>query len=474
MNKKRFFAVKTAIVAMLAVALTIGCFAGFAFAATPWEETSADARELKRARDDFNALQEQEAIAAEILGDAQAQFKDARNLYSSLYDETLAELADDEEHQAAYEMLAGITLADVLNSEDPASLFAAIDVDLDALKDAAVEVKTANDAKAEAEANLNAAGQALAEAHSYLTELLESLKMKYPPVPDIYITNNIYVSGSSENIVVYGGGNPELLQYIQIDGVSVSYVVNDGVEIEGTNFDNLDVGEHEIALYYHPIFMSLYGGGENIRCVYLQVIKTGWQEIDGSWYYLDETGTAVTGWQKIDGGWYYFSDAGIMQTEWQKISKKWYYLGADGVMRTGWVKSGNSWYYMKSSGVMATDWQQIDGAWYYLGTDGAMRAGWQQVGGSWYYFGGNGILRTGWQKIGGKWYYMNTEGVMQYGWLKIGSKWYYLNSSGVMTTGWQKISGNWYYMNSAGVMVKGTQTIDGKVYHFSNSGVWIK
>ena len=91
MNKKRFFAVKTAIVAMLAVALTIGCFAGFAFAATPWEETSADARELKRARDDFNALQEQEAIAAEILGDAQAQFKDARNLYSSLYDETLAE-----------------------------------------------------------------------------------------------------------------------------------------------------------------------------------------------------------------------------------------------------------------------------------------------------------------------------------------------------------------------------------------------
>ena len=31
--------------------------------------------------------------------------------------------------------------------------------------------------------------------------------------------------------------------------------------------------------------------------------QTGWQQINGKWYYFDESGTMLTGWHKIDGKW---------------------------------------------------------------------------------------------------------------------------------------------------------------------------
>ena len=34
-------------------------------------------------------------------------------------------------------------------------------------------------------------------------------------------------------------------------------------------------------------------------------MATGWQEIDGSWYYLGISGVPYTGWQTIDGNLYY-------------------------------------------------------------------------------------------------------------------------------------------------------------------------
>ena len=41
-------------------------------------------------------------------------------------------------------------------------------------------------------------------------------------------------------------------------------------------------------------------------------------------------------------------------------------------MTTGWQMVNGAWYYMNGSGEMQTGWQYIGGRWYYLGTDGAM------------------------------------------------------------------------------------------------------
>ena len=63
---------------------------------------------------------------------------------------------------------------------------------------------------------------------------------------------------------------------------------------------------------------------------------------------------------------------GAMQTGWQLIDGSWYYLGSagDGAMKTGWQKINGNWYYMYGSGVMASN------AWvggYYVDESGVWR-----------------------------------------------------------------------------------------------------
>ena len=36
-------------------------------------------------------------------------------------------------------------------------------------------------------------------------------------------------------------------------------------------------------------------------------MKTGWEKVDGNWYYMASSGKMVTGWCEIGGKWYYFS-----------------------------------------------------------------------------------------------------------------------------------------------------------------------
>ena len=57
-----------------------------------------------------------------------------------------------------------------------------------------------------------------------------------------------------------------------------------------------------------------------------------------STFCFDSRGYMVTGWQHIDGTWYYFDKTnGDMKTGWVYDNGYWYYLGADGKMQTGWV-----------------------------------------------------------------------------------------------------------------------------------------
>lgn len=64
-------------------------------------------------------------------------------------------------------------------------------------------------------------------------------------------------------------------------------------------------------------------------------IKTGWSQIDGQWYYYDNTGNLFTGWLLDNGDWYYLNPAdGKMQTGFLTLDGKTYYLQEDGRMLT--------------------------------------------------------------------------------------------------------------------------------------------
>ncbi|EIF6174051.1 cell wall-binding protein [Clostridium perfringens] len=200
-------------------------------------------------------------------------------------------------------------------------------------------------------------------------------------------------------------------------------------------------------------------------------IKSGWQEIEGNWYYFNSNGNMKTGWEEINGYWYYFNNDGIMQTGWQEIGGKWYYFRPDGNMRVGWEQINGYWYYFGSDGSMQTGWQEVGGIWYYFRPDGNMRIGWEEINGYWYYFNGDGVMQTGWQEIGGVWYYFRPDGNMRIGWEEINGYWYYFGSNGAMQTGWQELGGTWYYFRTDGNMKVGWEEIDGKWYYFAKDGV---
>ncbi|EOU1743654.1 cell wall-binding protein [Clostridium perfringens] len=200
-------------------------------------------------------------------------------------------------------------------------------------------------------------------------------------------------------------------------------------------------------------------------------IKSGWQEIEGNWYYFNSNGNMKTGWEEINGYWYYFNNDGIMQTGWQEIGGKWYYFRPDGNMRVGWEEINGYWYYFGSDGSMQTGWQEVGGIWYYFRPDGNMKTGWEEINGYWYYFNGDGVMQTGWQEIGGVWYYFRPDGNMRIGWEEINGYWYYFGSNGAMQTGWQELGGTWYYFRTDGNMKVGWEEIDGKWYYFATDGV---
>ena len=120
----------------------------------------------------------------------------------------------------------------------------------------------------------------------------------------------------------------------------------------------------------------------------------GWtkNEANNTWSYI-ENGKPLTGWQRpgTNKCWYLFDANGIMLTGWQKVDGKWYYLSrlgdnagyAEGAMRTGWVKVDGEWYYLNSSGAMLrSQWVKSSGAWYYLQSSGAMATS-QWIGNYW-------------------------------------------------------------------------------------------
>ena len=201
-------------------------------------------------------------------------------------------------------------------------------------------------------------------------------------------------------------------------------------------------------------------------------MKTGWVKDKGIWYYLDKDGVMLTGLQEIDGTRYYLNASGAMQTGWKWLDNHYYYFATSGSMKTGWLKDKELWYYLKpEDGVMATGLLNVDGTRYYLNASGAMETGWQLLDNQYYYFTESGAMKTGWFKDKGLWYYLKPEdGVMATGLLDVDGTRYYLNASGAMQTGWKQLNGNWYYFQADGSLLRNGTTPDG--YKVNQDGIW--
>lgn len=85
----------------------------------------------------------------------------------------------------------------------------------------------------------------------------------------------------------------------------------------------------------------------------------GYQIIDGNKYYFNKYGILLTGWERR-------SKDDDVTANWR--DKHWYYYGEDGVMKEGWINSSGKWYYIYSDGLMAYDTTTPDG--YHLDKNG--------------------------------------------------------------------------------------------------------
>lgn len=95
---------------------------------------------------------------------------------------------------------------------------------------------------------------------------------------------------------------------------------------------------------------------------------SGWVRDSMGWQYLKPNGKRASAeWKQLEGVWYYFDNTGYMAEGWRFLNEKWFWL----IPGTGRMAS-NEW-----------AWYQDN--WYYLGTDGAMITGWQEYRGSFYY-----------------------------------------------------------------------------------------
>ncbi len=209
----------------------------------------------------------------------------------------------------------------------------------------------------------------------------------------------------------------------------------------------------------------------------------------------------ATGWQKIDGYWYYFySDGTVAASKWIKDSKGWCYLGADGKMvASGFAKDSKGWCYVGANGymVVATKWIKLDGIWYhitkgyrdqskwmkdskgwcYLGADGKMVAnGWAKDSKGWCWMGSDGYwVANKWVKDGEEWYFIKSNHYMAANeWTKDSKGWMYMGSNGKITKAkWVKSGSYWYYLKPDGYMATGTIYIGDKAYTFDSKGHWI-
>ena len=185
-------------------------------------------------------------------------------------------------------------------------------------------------------------------------------------------------------------------------------------------------------------------------------LATGWQEWQGSKYYLNSDGTMRSNeWRLDDSGKirYLCSWGGAYKNRSAKINGRSYTFNSNAdVTNTQWIAMGGTWKLAKD-GRIATGWQTWENNLYYLNSDGSMKANEAFTdGGKLYFFRSwGGAYKNCWYTSGGKKYYLHdNSAAYQNEWLKADGKWYYFQSDSTMATN------TWidnYYVDASGVWI---------------------
>lgn len=182
---------------------------------------------------------------------------------------------------------------------------------------------------------------------------------------------------------------------------------------------------------------------------------TGWLK-DGTgssatWYFCNTSNGRMISNQvaTIDGNLFYFQSSGAMKTGWQQINGNWWYFtpygqsAPEGSAVNGRVSIGSEIYYFRNY-IMQHGKQYIttsgflDG-YYYFGNpgdedSGCMMYGWlhdtEVSSNTWYYLGTNGLAYTGWHIISGTTYHFDSHAEMSYGNIRMGYSDFEFDSSG--------------------------------------------
>ena len=230
-------------------------------------------------------------------------------------------------------------------------------------------------------------------------------------------------------------------------------------------------------------------------------IATGWQEWQGSKYYLNSDGTMRSNeWRlddsgkirylcswggayknrsaKINGRSYTFNNnADVTNTQWIAMDGTWK-LAKDGRIATGWQTWENNLYYLNSDGSMKANEAFTDGGklYFFRSWGGAYKNCWYTSGGKKYYLHDNSAAyQNEWLKADGKWYYFQSDSTMA------ADTWidnYYVDASGVWIPSKEKPTDKWitngnrkWYRHADGSYTKNDwEVINGKYYRFDNEG----
>ncbi len=186
------------------------------------------------------------------------------------------------------------------------------------------------------------------------------------------------------------------------------FYLDDGTNARPNGSGNFNRGEMVTGLYTVPTYCdgqpNDQPGPHSFKAngVWLGAGDQGHKSTAGGWsgdQYKDTDGVVLSGWQYIDGKWYYLNPANDNK---------------------------------RAKGVFQDD----TAAWFFTDGNGALQLGWQNIGGTWYYFNKTtGARVTGWLQDGGKWYYLNTTtgGMVSNTTLEIDGEYWAFNSDGVCT-----------------------------------------
>lgn len=225
---------------------------------------------------------------------------------------------------------------------------------------------------------------------------------------------------------------------------------------------------------------------------FLPIDRSGWQELDGDMYLLDEDGDPRTGWISQDGSTYFFREDGVMHTGWLEQSGARYYFtesgrmvtlwqevdglkrcfASDGKLRTGLWEDDGKRYYLDGDGSPITCFLPLDGRICYIAADGLIRTGWLEENGSRYYLDAGSLVHTGWLEEEGLRYYFNpTNGHMVTGWTETPEGTFYLHPDGALATGLTEIDGILHNLGEDGAPVSGWAELDGQRHYFGEDGL---